>query len=69
MKISSTKFNLALAYHCMGIADLAKMSGVSKVRLSDIKNGKAEVVRPGTIGKIAKALDVPVTDIIEMEDL
>ena len=67
MKISRIKFNLALACQHMSLTDLSEISGVSKVRLSDIKTGKAGAVRPATIGKIADGLGVPVSEIIETE--
>ena len=68
MRISTGKLDLALARHCMSLAELSEASGISRVRLTDIRAGRAEVVRPATIGKIANGLGVPVTEIIETEE-
>ena len=63
MKIDIKKFELAMSNACMTFKELAKKSGVSSFTISRMQT-KAEI-KPVTIGKIAKALQVPVTDIIE----
>jgi putative transcriptional regulator len=49
----------------MNINDLAKKSNLSRATISSIKNGKS--CTDATVGKIAKALDVPVESLINME--
>ena len=59
MKISKEKLNLALARKCWNRRDLCANGAVST------HNGKS--VLPATVGKIAAALGVDVTEIIEDE--
>lgn len=61
MRVDTKKLEIHLAKNCMSEADLR--TGTSPQTLSRIRKGME--VRPKTIGKIAKALNVPVTDIIE----
>lgn len=46
------------------VSDLANATGISVTGISKIKNGQQNA-RPATIGKIAKALKVPVENLIE----
>lgn len=55
---------LAMANKCMTISELSIQSNVSRVTLTKFTTGKSNL-RPATIGKIAKALNVKVEDIIE----
>ena len=64
MKIDKRKYELAKARACKGTEDLAK-AGVPRGTLSGIFRKE---IRPETAGKIAKALGVDVTEIIEAED-
>lgn len=64
MKIDKMKLDLAMANKAFSAKELSKKSGVSQVTITRVTKG-TQVARPGTIGKIAKALDVPVVDIIE----
>lgn len=66
MKIDKQKYELARARACMGQKDIVS-AGIPKGTLRGIINGRAEA-RPETIGKIAKALGVDVTEIIETEN-
>lgn len=61
MKIDLTKLDIALARECKTISDLR--GGVSPQTLARVKRG--EEVKPRTIGKIARALGVDVTEIME----
>lgn len=63
MKISNNKFNVALANSCISMRELSKLSGVNVTTLSRINSGK-QLASPKTIGKIAKALKIPVESII-----
>ncbi len=58
MKINKKKIQIAMARNCMNTVDLQKTTTVDNV-----VSGKN--VRPGTVGRIAKALGVDVTEIIE----
>ncbi len=62
MKLNKEKLELAKARACMGTKDLVA-AGIPKGTLCRIVSG--EDARPETIGKIAKALGVDVTEIIE----
>lgn len=62
MKINRQKYELARARSCKGFKDIIA-AGVPKGTLCRVIGG--EDVRPETIGKIAKALGVDVTEIIE----
>lgn len=65
MKINKQKLQIALATACMTTKELVGKSGLSKATTMNALTGKK--VKPVTIGKIAKALDVQVTDLIDLE--
>ena len=64
MKLNTEKYNILLASKCMSISELSKSCEISTVTLRKLNNGK--VARPQTIGKIARALNVPVEEIIQI---
>jgi transcriptional regulator with XRE-family HTH domain len=64
MKLSNYKLQIAMANACITVNELSVQSEVSRIALSKIMNGKSNP-KPVTIGKIAKALNVKVEDIIE----
>lgn len=64
MQISVQKVQIAMAHACMGVDDLANASGVSRMSIGQYLSGKREP-RPKTAGRIARALGVDVTDIID----
>lgn len=61
MKLNKEKFDLARARACKGTKEL-EAAGIPRGTLCTAMSGKN--VRPETIGKIARALEVDVTDII-----
>ena len=65
MKIDRQKFEISVANACMNFSELSKKSGISQFTISRIKSG-AETT-PATVGKIAKALNVNVKELIESE--
>lgn len=67
MKINLFKLDIILARKEIPMCKLAKLSGISSSMLTKIKTGK-QLARPITIGKIAKALDVDVLEIVDQED-
>lgn len=64
MKIDSKKLNLALAKKCMSMSELSTASGVDAVTITRINKG-TQSPRPQTVGKLAKALNVRVEELIE----
>ena len=64
MKINREKYMLARARACMGQKELVE-AGVPKGTLCRIVGGAD--AKPETIGKIAKALGVDVTEILDDE--
>lgn len=63
MKASRKKLELAMARACMNAEDLQKAAGIPRPTLNNILTCRN--VRPGTIGKVCKALSIDVTDILE----
>lgn len=64
MKISIRKIMLIMARNCINDSEMLKKAGVPFGTWYQIKNGKC-TPKPATIGKIAKALGVDVTEILE----
>lgn len=64
MKINTFKLQLAMANACMTVSELAEQSNLSRVALTRFITGKSNP-KPATIGKIAKALNVNVEELIE----
>ena len=65
MKISRNKLNVALARKQWNQRDLRDNAIVSAQTILNLNKGKS--VMPATVGKIAAALGVDVTEIIEDE--
>ncbi|MGF7145940.1 DNA-binding Xre family transcriptional regulator [Anaerotaenia torta] len=65
MNIEKNKFLIAMARGSFTVNSLAKKSGIGRVTISCIKNGKVTSVQPDTLGKLAAALGVDVTELIE----
>ncbi len=63
MKINREKYMLARAKACMGVKDL-EAAGIPRGTINGILRSDKEV-RPETVGKIARALGIDVTEIIE----
>lgn len=63
MKISRKKLEISMARACMNSEDLQKASEIPRPTLNNAVTGRS--VRPATVGKIAKALDVDVTELLE----
>lgn len=64
MEIDALKLKSAMIASCLNVADLVRKSGVSQATISGLMyHGR----RPNlaTIGKIAKALDVPASVLIK----
>lgn len=63
MRLSKKKIKLIMARNELSTAELAKRCGLTRQRVCCIFNSVS--VRPETAGKIARALGVDVTEIIE----
>lgn len=63
MKIDNRKFELALANECILLKDVCKRADLTPISLKRILSGSTNP-RPATVGKIAKALNVDVKEII-----
>lgn len=66
MKINNNKLMVALANEGLLLKELAQKAGISEEALRLIRYGKSDP-KPSTVGKIAKALNVSVTNIIDEE--
>jgi DNA-binding Xre family transcriptional regulator len=64
MKLNIHKLQVSMANSCMSVNELAVQSEVSRIALSKIMNGKSNP-KPVTVGKIAKALNSKVEDLID----
>ena len=63
MKLSREKIDLHRARKCYSLADLANAYGVSRARINTILNQRE--VTPIVAGRMAKALEVDLTEILE----
>ena len=65
MKLSREKADIAMARKCITVTELATEYGVSRARMNVILN--SQKVTPLCAGRIAKALDCDVTEILADE--
>lgn len=65
MTIDRKKVDLFLAKKKLTVTELCEIAGYSRNRFYTVMNSKK--ISPKTAGKIAEALDVDVTEIIETE--
>lgn len=63
MHINTSKLLIAMGENGFDLKKLSYISGVSRQTLSSVKAGKA--CTPITAGKIAKALQMPLKDLVE----
>ena len=66
MKIDKKKFDIAFANAACTLKEFANKSGIAEVTICRIIKGKQKA-RLSTIGKLAKALNVKVEEIITEE--
>ncbi len=67
MKIDLKKLEFLMAEKCIEIRELSKKTGITESTISRIKNGKQNA-KPVTIGKLAKGLEVQITELLEKEN-
>jgi len=65
MIINKSKLEIALATACMNPYDLCKKTEIQYQTYRRIASGNN--CKPATIGKIAKALDIPVEKLIDLD--
>lgn len=63
MKLNKNKIEIAMANKKLSIAKLSERYGASRSRINVIMNSRN--VTPATAGRLADALEVDVTEIIE----
>lgn len=63
MKINSVRFDVAMANACITMSELSKKTNLNYSTLTRIKSGSC--ANPATVGKIAKALNVPVEELMD----
>lgn len=68
MKIDVEKLKIAQANSCLTNKELCKNAEVGALTLIEIKNGKRKSPTLKTLGKLAKALNVDVTELLEKEN-
>lgn len=66
MKLNRNRYELALARARMTPSELCEKAQMPRPSLNGAIQGKS--IRPATLGKIAYALGVDVTEIMEMEE-
>lgn len=64
MRINKQKLQIAMAKGCLNMDDLAALAEVSRVSISKYMSGLRSP-KPKTIGKLAKALGVDVSELLE----
>lgn len=67
MKLDLSRLAIAQAKACLSSKELCERAELSKAGLSLIRHGLQEA-RPQTIGRLAKALGVPVEELIAKEE-
>jgi transcriptional regulator with XRE-family HTH domain len=67
MYLNLKKFKLAQAKSCLSTSELSKKSGLGTNTIWKIISGKS-VARPKTIGKLAKALNINVEELIKDDE-
>ena len=65
MKADSVKLKIAMARACVNSQDLAKVAKMPPQTINGVLRERS--VRPATLGRIAKALGVDVTEIMKEE--
>ena len=67
MKINRRTFLIAMANAGITSKTLSQISGVSKATITNIKRGEYST-KPNTVGALANALNVSVTDLLEEQE-
>lgn len=65
MKLNRHSVELAMARACMNLSDIVKSARLPEATAKNALYGRS--VKPATAGKIARALNVDITDLLEKE--
>lgn len=63
MKANKDKLLLAMARACMNTRDVVRETGMPEMTVKNVISGKG--VKPATLGRVAKALNIDPAEIIE----
>lgn len=63
MRADKGKLLLAMARACMNTRDVVRETGMPEMTVKNVISGKG--VKPATLGRVAKALNIDPADIIE----
>ena len=66
VKMDSAKFNMTLACACKSVKEVSIEAGIDRVTVFNAVSGRG--VRPATMGRIASALGVDVSEIVADAD-
>lgn len=65
MRANTVSIKIAMAKECLTTIDVCKRAEMPKTTLNNVLSGRS--VRPATLGRVAKALNVDVREIMEVE--
>lgn len=63
MRADKDKLLLAMARACMNTRDVVRETGMPEMTVKNVISGKG--VKPATLGRVAKALNIDPADILE----
>lgn len=66
MRANILNIKIVMAKECLSVHDICKNSQLPKTTLNNVMSGRS--VRPATLGRVARALGVDVSDIMELEE-
>jgi len=66
LKANKRKLELAMARSCMNTADLVSVAAMPEPTVKKVLSGRS--VRPGTLGRIAKALGIDPAELVDTEE-
>lgn len=66
MKIDREKLDMAMARKCMSVNDIVQQAAIPRGTFNGLF--KRQSIRPATIGKIARALEIDPADLLAEED-
>ncbi len=66
MKADKTKLELMMARKCMSLTDIVKIADMPEPSVKNVLYGRS--VKPRTLGKVCKALNIDPSEIIAKEN-
>lgn len=58
-RVFGRKLKSVMIQKCVGVEELARLSGVKSYRISELLSTDVSKVRLATLGKLSRALDIP----------